>query len=53
MRDFEDIDGDCNESQQRWDDESDNWDWDDFDEEDGDSGKEGNLDFEVPDDLPF
>jgi hypothetical protein len=27
MRDFEDIDGDCNESQPRYDDESDTWKW--------------------------
>ncbi len=39
MRDFEDVDGDCNESQPRWN-EPDDWDLDDFDSDDFD--EEGN-----------
>ena len=46
MRDFEDVDGDCNESQQRWDDDIDAWE-DDIDIEDGES------DVEEAEDLPF
>ncbi len=48
MRDFEDVDGDCNESQLRWDDEYDDWDFDiDIDVDDCES------DFEEAEDLPF
>jgi hypothetical protein len=51
MRDFEDIDGDCNESQPRWD-ESDDWEPDDFRLDDvGEEGSES--DSEGLDDLPF
>jgi hypothetical protein len=39
MRDFEDVDGDCNESQRRWDDDgTDAWELDDID--DGESDPE-------------
>jgi hypothetical protein len=48
MRDFEDVDGDCNESQPRWDDEYDDWDLDNFESEDGESKTEDSADSEKP-----
>lgn len=47
MRDFEDVDGDCNESQQRWDD-------DDIDAWEDDIGiEDGESDVEEAENLPF
>jgi hypothetical protein len=53
MRDFEDVDGDCNESQQRYDDEDEfeTWDLDDIDDEDCEPDSAEPED-DLPD-LPF
>jgi hypothetical protein len=51
MRDFEDIDGDCNESQPGWD-KSDDWELDDFDMDDFDE-KENGKEVVEPDEFPF
>jgi len=45
MRDFEDVDGDCNESQPPWDDGADAWDLEDIDIEDRDVGESEDLPF--------
>jgi hypothetical protein len=47
MRDFEDVDGDCNESQPRWDDEIDAWTLYDV------AIEALGSDFEEPEDFPF
>jgi hypothetical protein len=47
MRDFEDVDGDCNESQPRWDDDTDAWNLDDI------TIEALGSDFVEPENFPF